>query len=317
MARAVAGTAPACGPRCHGKRSELRSDSSSATAERLQAGAATALARGSLEARIALPWPRGRRAGLRRATYDGGIESCLPGQAAFWNALAMARKDDSNLLSRITTALARMDDRSAIKVPSALATDVKEFRSAVGPFIAAAAKAAEALAARDEALEKVGDADAALDASIDDLADGCVGGKVGKRTSPFAGLSSYSPSALKNLAYKTEVDAVGALLVGLAKKNPPAAVKALAAKVQKNAATVQKLLDAVTGPEARYIKARAAREALVSAASKAYGRFKLRAKAALLDEAGAYEALFVGRAAVQAPARRKAKPKTAVGPKPA
>lgn len=228
----------------------------------------------------------------------------------------MARKDDSNLLSRVKTVLARIDDR-ALKLPAALASDVKELRSGVGPFISAAEKAAEALAARDEALEKVGDADATLDVSIDDLADGCVGAKLGKRTSPFAGLSKHSPSALKNLAYKTEVDAVGELLEGLAKKNPPAAVKALAAKVQKNAATVQKLLDAVTSPEARYVKARTARDALVPAASKAYGRFKLRAKAALLDEPGAYEALFTGRAAVQAPVKRKAKPKVTKGPTPA
>jgi hypothetical protein len=199
----------------------------------------------------------------------------------------MARKDDSNLLSRVKTVLARIDDR-AVKLPAALASDVKELRSGVIPFISAAEKAAEALAARDAALEKVGDADATLDVSIDDLADGCVGAKLGKRTSPFAGLSKHSPSALKNLAYKTEVDAVGELLEGLAKKNPPAAVKALAAKVQKNAATVQKLLDAVTGPEA-----------------------------ALLDEPGAYEALFTGRAAVQAPVKRKAKPKVTKGPTPA
>lgn len=219
----------------------------------------------------------------------------------------MARKDDSNLISRVKTALSRLDDRGAPKLPSALASDVKEFRAVAGPLITAAEKAAEALVARDAALEKVGDADAALDVSIDDLADGCVGAKVGKRTSPFAGLSKHSPSALKNLAYKTEVDAVAVLLEALAKKNPPAAVKALAGKVQRNAATVQRLLDAVTGPEARYVKARTARDALLPAASKAYGRFKLRAKAALLDEPGTYEALFSARVAVQAPVKRKAK----------
>jgi hypothetical protein len=139
----------------------------------------------------------------------------------------MARNDDSNLLARITTALARIDDREAPKLPAAFVPDVKEFRSAVGPLVTAAEKAAQALVARDEALEKVGDADATLDVSLDDLADGVVGAKLGKRTSPFSGLSKHSPSALKNLAYKTEVDAVGILLEALAKKNPPAAVKAI------------------------------------------------------------------------------------------
>jgi len=229
----------------------------------------------------------------------------------------MARKDDSTLLSRVKTVLARLDDREAPKLPAALAPDVKEFRSMAGPFLTAAEKAAEALGARDQALGKVGDADAALDVSIDDLADGIVGAKLGKRTTPFAGLSKHSPSALKNLAYKTEVDAVGDLLEALAEKNPPAAVKALAAKVQKNAATVQKMLDALTGPEARHVKARTARDALLAGASKAYGRFKLRAKAALLDEPGAYEAMFGGRAAVQAPVKKKAKKKATKGPTPA
>lgn len=221
----------------------------------------------------------------------------------------MARKDESNLLSRVKTALARLDDRAAPKIPGALAPAVKELRAVVVPFIAAAEKAAEALAARDAAFVKVGEADAALDTSIDDLADACVGAKLGKRTKPFEGLSKHSPSALKSLAYKNEVDAVRELLAALAKKNPPAAVKALAAKVQKNATTVQSLLDAVSGPEARYVKARKAREDLVPAVSKAYARFKLRAKAALLDDPGAYEALFSGRVAIQAPPKRKAKAK--------
>lgn len=102
------------------------------------------------------------------------------------------------------------------------------------------------------------------------------------------------------------------LLAALTKKSPPAAVKAIASKVEKNAAAVQKLLDAVTGPEARYVKARTARDAFVPAASKAYGRFKLRAKVALLDDAGSYEALFSGRAAVQVATRPARKPKPKV-----
>lgn len=226
----------------------------------------------------------------------------------------MARKDDSNLLSRVTTILARLDDSKAPKLPASLAADTKAFRAGVGPFVTAAAKATAALDARDTALGKVGDADAVLDASVDDLADACVGARLGKRTKPFEGLSPHSPSALKELAYKKEVDAVNSLLAALAKKNPPAAVKSVAARVQKNAAAVQKLLDAVTGPEASYVKARTARDALLPGVSKAHGRFKLRAKAALLDEPGTYEALFGARAAVQAPSTPKRKPKP---PKPA
>lgn len=222
----------------------------------------------------------------------------------------MARKDESNLLSRVTTVLTRLDDPTAPKLPAALAADVKAFRAGVGPFVTASVKASAALGVRDSALAKVGEADAVLDVSIDDLADACVGAKLAKRTKPFAGLSPHSPSKLQDLAYKKEVDAVGDLLGALAKKSPPAAVKSVAAKVGKNAAIVQTRLDAVTGPEASYVKARTVRDALSADASKALGRFKLRAKAALVDDPGTYEALFGARAAVQAPAakpNRKAK----------
>lgn len=111
----------------------------------------------------------------------------------------MARKDDSNLLSRVKTALSRLDDRAAPKPPASLAPAIKEFRAGTGPLIAASEKSAAALGLRDEALEKVGEADAILDVSIDDLADACVGAKIGKRTRPFAGLPKHSPSALKSL----------------------------------------------------------------------------------------------------------------------
>lgn len=72
----------------------------------------------------------------------------------------MARKDDSNLLSRVTMVLARVDDPKAPKLPASLAADIKAFRAGVGPFVTASAKAAAALGLRDGALGKVGDADA-------------------------------------------------------------------------------------------------------------------------------------------------------------
>jgi hypothetical protein len=59
------------------------------------------------------------------------------------------------------------------------------------------------------------------------------------------------------------------------------------------------------------VKARTARDALLPGAAKAYGRFKLRAKSALLDDPGTYEGLFGARAAVQAPSKAKRKPKPA------
>ena len=224
----------------------------------------------------------------------------------------MARKDDSNLLSRVSTVLERLDDRKALKLPASLAADIKQFRAGVAPFVKAAARAAAALTLRDEALAKVGDADAVLDGSVDDLADTCVGAKIAKRARPFAGLSPHNPTAIKNLAFAKEVAAVAALLGALAKKKPPASVQAAASKVQKNAAAVKTLLAALTGPQASYVTARTARDALTESVSKAHGRFKLRAKAALVDDPGTYEALFGARAAVQAPPRPKRKPKPVV-----
>jgi hypothetical protein len=218
----------------------------------------------------------------------------------------MPRKDDQSLLSRVNRVLERLDDPTAPKLPAALAADVKAYRLGVTPFVRAADEVAMAVAARDAVLEKVGEADTALDRSLDELANACVGAGLTRRARPFEGLSEYSPSALQALAYKKEVDATGALLDALAKKSPPPKVASEAAKVRKNAAAVQKRLDAVTGPEARLVKARIARDATLDGASKALARFKLRAKGALLDDPGAYEALFGDRAAVQAPA---AKPK--------
>jgi hypothetical protein len=221
----------------------------------------------------------------------------------------MARRDDSTLHSRVTTILDRLADAGAPKLPASLNADVKTFRGAVGPFVSAAGKADAALSVRDDAHSKIGDADGVLDLSIDDLADACVGAKLGKRTQPFAGFSPYTPSKLKALAYKKEVDAANALVAALLKKNPPKDVVTIATRVQKNAAAVQKLLDGVTGPDASYVKARTARDALLTDAARAIGRFKVRAKSALIDDAGAFDALFGARAAVQAPkAKRTKKP---------
>jgi hypothetical protein len=219
----------------------------------------------------------------------------------------MARNDNASLLSRVTTVLSRLDDKTAPKLPASLAADVKAFRAGVGPYVAAAGKAASALGVRDAALQKVGDADATLDLSIDELANARVGAKAAKRTRPFEGVSSLSPSKIQGLAYKKEVEEVNDLLAALAETSPPAVVKSVAAKVRKNATTVQQRLDALTGPEASYVKARTARDALAPDASKALGRFKLRAKGALVDDPGTYEALFGARNPVQAPARAKRK----------
>jgi hypothetical protein len=203
------------------------------------------------------------------------------------------------------------------KPPASLTADAKAFKSAATAFETAATKADAARGARDDQLVKVGDADAALDRSLDDLADAIVGAKLGKRSEPFAAFSKLSPSRMKELAYKKEVDAVAALLKAVDKSKPPKSVASVALAVKKNAARVSGELGALTGPAAASERALAARDALLPGLAKALGRFKIRAKAAWVDEPDKFKALFAPPTAVQAPKRpRKAKPAPPPPPQP-
>ncbi|MFO0552635.1 MAG: hypothetical protein U0271_29865 [Polyangiaceae bacterium] len=229
----------------------------------------------------------------------------------------MARKDNGNLRTRITTLLARLDNKSSAKLPASLAPTIKAMRAAVEPYLAAADRADTTLSTRDAALEKVANADAVLDQTIEDLAIACVGAKLGKRTQPFAAFGAPAPSKLVKLAYRKEVEAVTKLLTALAKADSPAPVKAAAAKVQKNVLAVESALDALDGPEAAHVKARTARDAKLVEASRALARFRIQAKAALLDDVGAFEGLFAAESAVAAPTKTKRKSPAKKEPAPA
>jgi hypothetical protein len=125
----------------------------------------------------------------------------------------------------------------------------------------------------------------------------------------LGGAARVSPSRIKELAYKKDVETVGALVTAIGKAKPPAAVTSVVQAVKKNAAQVQEELDALTGPEARCTAALAARDDLNAGLTKALGRFKIHAKSAWIDEPENFQALFAPPTAVQAPKRaRKPKP---------
>ncbi len=137
-------------------------------------------------------------------------------------------------MADLRTLCRTITDRLAepsLKPPASLTADAKAFKAQATSFEAAAARADAARGARDDQMIRVGQADAELDRSLDDLADALVGAKLGKRSEPFANFSKLSPSRMKELAYKKEVDAVAALLKALDKAKPPKAVASVSAAV--------------------------------------------------------------------------------------
>jgi hypothetical protein len=221
----------------------------------------------------------------------------------------MAGSDRNNLRIQAAVLLERLQGKDKLALPKALAADVKDAIAELTPLAVAASATDAAEAGRDSALEAVGEADAVLDVSLDALARALVGAGLSPTKSPFAGFSKHAPTNLKKLAYAVEVNAASDLVAAVAKKSPPAEVKKAASAVSKNAATVSARLKGMTGPEAKYVKARTARDGKLADAARAIARFKIKAKAALVDEPETLAALFARPSAVQAPVKKRAKKK--------
>lgn len=201
--------------------------------------------------------------------------------------------------------LARFDD---LGVPGALEGPLAAFEEAHEGFEAAAAEADEARAKRDEALAAIGEADAALDESIGPLCDRLVGAGLGTRTKPFGDASPHSPTALKKLPYKTEVQAVRALVEALRAKSPPADVMKALDRCAKAAKASEAALEALTAPQAAFDRALGARDALLPEWSRTFSRLQAHAKAAWHDDPATFASVFAPPERVQRPVRkRKAK----------
>jgi hypothetical protein len=197
----------------------------------------------------------------------------------------------------------------------------KIFKPHANAFIAtqtayekAAVATEEAERARDDALERIGQADDALDASLDTYADDLSGAKLGPRQNPFKPFSKYAPSALKALPYATEPKAVRALVAEVAKKKPPSTVAKAGAACLARCVAVEKALSGFGKPTSAYQKALAARDAQLPELQKALKTLKTHAASAFADDASTLTALFAPPDTVQAPKQRRRKKAAKIAP---
>jgi hypothetical protein len=102
------------------------------------------------------------------------------------------------------------------------------------------------------------------------------------------------------------------------KAKPPADVLAACAAVERAAAAVKAKLAAYDAPQKAWQKSIVARDALLVPWQKSLTRFRVLAKASLLDDEGAYDALFAGPESIAVPKKtRKQKPAPTPAPQPA
>ena len=196
--------------------------------------------------------------------------------------------------------------------PPRLKPFVKRFGDTHKKYSIAAKAAADARAARDEALAKVAQADRAQDAAVDALADDLVGAALGKRSNPFAAFGKASPAALKALAYKLEAAEIGALAAAISKGAPPAKVKATVVKCQKAAGAVLTAIAAVTKPQLAFDKARATRDGLLAEWTLELHRLQREAAAYFGDDTASYRATFAPPEKIAAP-KKKRRPRAGNG----
>ncbi|MFT3768824.1 MAG: hypothetical protein QM820_25550 [Minicystis sp.] len=196
-------------------------------------------------------------------------------------------------------------------------THAKVFIAIQTQFEAAAVAAEKAERARDDALAVVGQADEALDGSIDTYADDLSAAKLGPRQNPFKPFSKHPPSAMKALPYATEPKAVRALVAEVSKKKPPANVVKSGAACLARCTAVEKALKDLGKPASAYQKALAARDALLPGLQKAIKTLKTHAASAYADDEATVKALFAPPDAVQAPKVRRLKTTKQAKPAPA
>ncbi|MBZ0117801.1 MAG: hypothetical protein K8H88_12435, partial [Sandaracinaceae bacterium] len=167
--------------------------------------------------------------------------------------------------------------------------------------------------ARDAALAAVGAADEALDAEIHKLADRLIGSGLSKRSTPFAGFSNLSPSTMCELGYAAEAGASGKLTKAVRKAKPAKDVVLACNAIDAAAAKTSGALKAYDGKHKEWVKAAAARDAHLLGWQKALSRFRILAQASLIDDEGAYTALFAAPEGITV-AKRKRKKAAAPAP---
>jgi hypothetical protein len=193
------------------------------------------------------------------------------------------------------------------EIPEGLEGHVARFGELQAAYEQAAVATDAARKARAAALAAIGTADAALDESIEGLADAVSAAKLGPRANPFRRYSKHPPSALKALAYAKGTRAVRALVRAIRAVEPPPAVKKAAAACLARCAAVEAAIEAHVGPAAAYAVALAARDALLPGLQKGIKTLKLHAASAWVDAPGRFKAVFAPPSAIEAPKKRRAR----------
>lgn len=136
------------------------------------------------------------------------------------------------------------------------------FTKAHGAYALALTKVSAAESVRDLAQRAVGEADAAQDAAIEDLARVLVSEKA-SRQSPLKGLTKYSVSDLKNLAVAKEAAEAQKIVAALNKREKPSKeLKRVTKELAASSAAVLKAITSVTPREKLYQDTLNARDAL-------------------------------------------------------
>lgn len=183
----------------------------------------------------------------------------------------------------------------------------REFQSVHGKYGAAHEAASGKELTRRETLGAVGAADEALDLAVGRLADKLIGAGMTKRGAPLGDFSSYSATSLCTLGYAKEVSECAKLARNVRRAKPSKDALAACAAVERAAAAVKTKLAAYDAPQKAWQKAIVARDALLVPWQKSLTRLRVLAKASLIDDEGAYEALFAAPEALTVAKQRRPK----------
>lgn len=167
-------------------------------------------------------------------------------------------------------------------------------------------------ATRSQKLAGLGVIDARHDQAASRLADKLVGAGLAKRAQPFRGLSKLSPSELSSLAYARQV-VESANLVKAVRKLPDAPRDVIAAcdALDRETAALETALPAYDAAHKAWLTGMAVRDAELLAWQKALSRFRVLARASMIDALGAYEALFAPPESIAVPTKARKRRKNA------
>ncbi len=203
---------------------------------------------------------------------------------------------------------------SGVKLDARAKGAAREFTAKHKRYAVAYDAASAKEEARAAALEAVGAADEVLDAGIDTLADRLIGSGLVKRARPFDGLSDRSPSELCSLGYAAEIAAAGKLTKAVRKKKPAKDVLAACNGIDAATAKTAGALKVYDAKHKEWIKAAAERDACLLDWQKSLTRLRILAKASLIDDPGAYAALFAPPEGITVAKRKRRKKPAASGP---